>query len=105
MQGLDPRQVADARNCIIEKGSRERVALGVVDELLVQRLRRALRHSPLNLALHQHRVQDRAAVVDRDVPYELRLARLDVDLRHRDVAAERKRLVRLQEILLGHQHA
>ena len=62
--------------------------VGVVDELLVQRLRDALRHAAVDLPFHQHVVQHGPAVVDGDVAHEPRLARLDVHLDDGDVTSE-----------------
>ena len=57
----------------------------------------------MHLAIHEHLVQDRSAVVHRDVPDQARLARLHVDLGHRDVTAEGIALVALLEAGLGRQ--
>ena len=64
-------------------------AVVVVDDLFEQRLRDALRDAAVDLALDDHRVDDVAAVVDRDVLLQIDAAGLGVDLDHRDVRAER----------------
>ena len=69
----------------------------VVDELLVQRLRDALPESAVHLPVHEHRVQDAAAVVDRDVTDRPHVAGLRVDLHDRHVRAERERRLQLAE--------
>ena len=50
------------------------------------------------LAVDEQRVEDPAAVVDRDVADVLDLAGLDVDLDDRDVRAEREGRVALVEV-------
>ena len=63
----------------------------VVDELLPQRLRDALDDAAVLLAGDDQRVEDPAAVVDRDVAQRRDQAGLGVDLDDRDVGAERER--------------
>jgi hypothetical protein len=75
----------------------------VVHHLLEKRLRDALRESPMHLALHKHRVQHPTAVVHRDVPDQTHVARLDVDLHHCYVSAERERVLLLVATRLGEQ--
>ena len=52
---------------VLGQRRRERVAVVVVDDLLPQRLRDPRREAAVHLAVDQHRVEDAAAVVDRDV--------------------------------------
>ena len=52
---------------VVGERRRERVAVVVVDHLLPQRLRDARREPAVHLAVDEHRVEDAAAVVDRDV--------------------------------------
>jgi hypothetical protein len=67
------------------------LAVGVVDDLLVHRRRQAHGQAALDLTLDDHRVDDVAAVVDRDEPADLDLAGAVVDVDHAEVDAERGR--------------
>ena len=78
----------------------ERVAVVVVDDALEQRLRDALRDAAVLLARDEQRVEDPAAVVDRDVAEQLDAAGLAVDLDDGDVRAEREGRVALVEVEL-----
>ena len=80
---------------VVGQRRRERVAVVVVDELLPQRLRDPRREPAVHLAVDEQRVEDAAAVVDRDVAHRHDPAGLDVDLDDRDVRAERERRARL----------
>ena len=51
----------------------------------------------VHLSVHEHRVQDPAAVVDGDVAHQPHVAGLRVDLDDRDVRAERERRLQLAE--------
>ena len=62
------RQVAGARDRVGRQRAGHVVAVLVEGDLLVQRLRDALRDAAVDLALEQHLVVDPARVVDRDVP-------------------------------------
>src|SRR5262249_52392248 len=74
-------------------------ALVVERELLIEGLRDTGRDTAVHLALEDHRVDDRAGVVDRDQPQQLDAAGLRVDLDHRDVATERERRRRVELVL------
>ena len=69
----------------------DRVAVVVVAHPLVQRLRDALRDAAVLLAGDEQRVDDPAAVVDRDVADQLDPSGVAVDLDDRDVRTERER--------------
>ena len=86
---LEARQLGRARHRVVHEVRGERVAVVVVDDLLVQRLRDALRDAAVLLAGDEQRVEDPPAVVDRDVTQQLDRAGLGVDLDDRDVRAER----------------
>ena len=64
---FEARELGRARHRVVGERRRERVAVGVVDVLLPQRLRDALRDAAVLLARDDQRVEDAAAVVDRDV--------------------------------------
>ena len=66
----------------------------VVDRLLVQGLRDPLGDAPVDLSLHDHRIDDRADVVDGNVLQDLGRSGLRVDLDHADVRPGRPREVR-----------
>src|SRR5438445_13525806 len=92
MQRLDEWNLADAGNRVVDQARRQRIAVRVVHELFVQGLRGTLRNAAVNLSLDQRRIQDRPAIVDRDMADQPRIAGLDVDLNHRNVAAAWKGL-------------
>ena len=76
--------------------------------MLVERLRDALCDAAVLLTADQERVQDPAAVVDRDVPQELDPSRVGVDLHHGDVRAEweaRRTLVEVELVREAGLHA
>ena len=62
----------------------------VVDDLFVQRRGEPHRQAAVDLAVHDHRVDDVAAVVDRHEPAHVDLSGALVDVDDRDVAAERE---------------
>ncbi len=96
-------QVGRARHPVVGERGGERLAVGVEDDLLVQRLRDALGEPAVLLALDEQRVEDAPAVVDGDVPPRRDLAGLGVDLDHRHVRAERERGAVLVEVEPGVQ--
>ena len=61
------RQLGGRRHRVVHEVRGDRVAVVVVLHLLAQRLRGALRDAAVLLAGDEQRVEDRAAVVDRDV--------------------------------------
>ena len=63
--------------------------LAVVHLVLHQRLAHALHRAALDLAEHDHRVEDAAEIVHHVVAVELDLAGLRIDLDLADVAAVR----------------
>src|SRR5207253_5884999 len=88
---LERRQLGSAGEGIAEEARGERVAVLVVDELLVERLADAAADATVALALGDHGADDPAGVVDGDDPLELDLPRLRVDAGNGDVRAERER--------------
>ena len=97
---LERRQLGRRRHRVVGEVARDRVAVGVVRDDLVQRLRGALGDPAVLLAADEQRVEDPPAVVDRDVAQQLDLAGLGVDLDERDVATERERGVGPVEVEL-----
>ena len=91
---LPARELRGRRNEIADHVPGQQVAVLVVDRLLVERLRDALREPAVDLPLDDDRVHDRADVVDGDVAQQLDGAGLGVDLDDRDVRARRPREVR-----------
>src|SRR3954471_2933190 len=84
---LEVRQVGRARHAVVHERSGGQLALGVVADLLVQRLADALGEAAVGLPVDDHRVDDRADVVgDRDLD-DLGDAGLGVDLDLDQVAA------------------
>ena len=88
---LEAGQLGGRDDRVVGEGGGQRVAVGVVEHLLQQRLRRALGDPAVPLALGEQRVEHRPGVVDGDQPDQLRLAGLGVHLDHRHVGAERER--------------
>ena len=82
------------RQEVVHERAGQVVAVLVVGDLLVQRRREAHRQAAVDLAVDDHRVDDVAAVVDRDEAADLDLAGALVDVDDADVAAERERQVR-----------
>ena len=88
---LQRRELGGGRERVADEGAGQRVAVLVVDDLLVERLRDAGRDAAVHLALRDQRVDQRAGVVDGDEPQQLDRAGLGVDLDDGDVGAERER--------------
>src|SRR6516162_10325856 len=87
--GDERGELRRARHRVRGEAGRLGIARLVVDEGLEQRLGGSLRDPAVDLPLDEHRVDATPAVVHRDVTDQLDLPRLGVDLRHRDVDAER----------------
>ena len=66
---LEPEEVGRAGHPVVGERGRERLPVGVEEDLLVQRLRDALREAAVLLAGDEQRVEDAAAVVDGDVAH------------------------------------
>ena len=66
------RQLGGGGDAVVGEVGGQRVAVGVVADLLVQRLADARRDAAVLLALDEQRVEDRAAVVDGDVAQRAR---------------------------------
>ena len=91
---LEVREIRRPRQRVVEHRAREELPLVAVDRALPERLSDALGDAAVQLAVHDHRVDLLADVVDRDVAHELDAAGLLVDLDDRDVRPERPRAVR-----------
>ena len=88
---LERRQLGGGGDPVVGEVAVTRVAVGVVADLLEQRLPDAGGDAAVLLALDEQRVDHRAAVVDGDVAQEAHGARVEVDLDDGDVGAERER--------------
>ena len=91
---LDPLvrgQLGRRRERVPDEGARQRIAVLAVHDLLVERLPDPEGDAAVHLPVRDERVDQRPRVVDRDVPCELDLAGLGVDLDDREVRAERER--------------
>ncbi len=95
---FERRQLGRARHRVVGQRRGERVAVVVVDVLLPQRLRDALRDPAVLLTGHDQRVEDAAAVVDRNVPQRRDHAGVEIDFDDCDVRAERERRTVLLEV-------
>src|SRR6266851_8194213 len=88
---LEGAEIVGARHAIIlERPGDELTALGVVDQVLQQRLAEPLDDAAVDLPLAQKRVQHVADIVDRAVARERHLAGLAVDLDFADMRARRE---------------
>src|SRR5580704_1672711 len=86
---LDPRNVTRGRQQVVHERGRLEVAVLVVGRSLKQHGADALRDTAADLALDDRGVDERAAVLGRDVPLHLHQAGLDVHLDDGTVAAAR----------------
>ena len=84
------RDLVRGRHQVVDQRAGHQLAgLGVVDDLLEQRLGDALRDAAVQLAFDDHRVDDVAAVVDGDVLLQIDVAGRRIDFDDADVRAER----------------
>ena len=65
--GVEARQLGRRGQRVVHERARDQLALVVVDHLLVERLADRVRDAAVHLALDEHRVDGRPAVVDRVV--------------------------------------
>src|SRR5712692_7208012 len=86
--GLPVRGLERRGHVVVYEAAARDVALVVVADLLVQRGADPLREAAVDLALDDHRIDDVAAVVDRDEAPDFHVARAAVDVHHADVTAE-----------------
>src|SRR5829696_8505352 len=101
LQGV-VRELWRARDQVVDHRARRQVAFLVVDRLLVEGLRDALRYSTVQLPVDDCRVDDGSAVVDAEVVSDLHEPGLRVYLGDADVRPERECEVgRVEEELLG----
>src|SRR5438309_1504776 len=92
---LHHRQTVGAHRRIISQRAADQLSsLLVVNDLLPQRLCRSLGDPALYLAVHQQWVDHVTAVVNADVLDESNLARVHIDVDHRNVRTEWEREVR-----------
>src|SRR3984885_15225 len=78
--GGERRQDIGARHGAIHERSGQQLALGVIGAKLPQRLADALCNPAVGLAVHHHRIDGAADVVDRGVTRKLKRAGLRIDL-------------------------
>src|ERR687897_3711794 len=101
LQGV-VRELWRARDKVVAHRARRQIALLVVDRLLVEGLRYALRYSTVELSVDDCRVDDGSAVVDAEVVPDLHEPGLRIHLGDADVRPEREGEVgRVEEELLG----
>ena len=62
---LNDGKFVGARHRVVHERAGHELALFVIDRVLEQRLADALRHAAVHLALDDHRIDNRAEVVDR----------------------------------------
>src|SRR5690349_10606095 len=91
---LPRRRLHGRRQQVVHERSGEVVAELVVRDLLVQGWRQPHRQTAVDLPVDDHRIDDVAAVVDRDEAADVDLSGALVDVDDADVAAERERQVR-----------
>ena len=88
---LEAGDLGRGQEGIVREAGGQRVAVGVVDDLLEERLRRSLGDAAVPLALREQRVDDGARVVDGHHPPQHRLAGLGVHVHDGHVRPERER--------------
>ena len=84
---VEGRQVAGARHAVVHVAGGDQLAFLVVDRAFQQRLADALGDAAVHLALDDHRIDERAEVVDRGPAVDAGDAGLGVDLHLADVHA------------------
>ncbi len=94
MRDLDLGDLRGRRDQKIHEAPDQRLAVGVVDDALVERAADALGHAAADLSLHDGRVHHRAAVVLDHVAQELQISGRGIDLHDRGVAAAGERGMR-----------
>ena len=83
MDELDIRYLARRRQHVVHERAGEQLAVGIVIEFLQQRAADALGSAADDLPLHQHRIDDHAAVVRDGVFVDSHASEFDIDLEHR----------------------
>src|SRR3989304_3044145 len=86
--------VGGAGHGVVHQRPAQELAVGVVDDLLQERLAHALAEAAVELPLPEERVDDGAAVVHPEKALEADPPRLALDARHRHAAAEAPHLPR-----------
>ena len=89
-RGVERRELGRRGERVLGERRGDEVAVGVVADLLVQRLADARRHATVLLPLHEGGIDHPSAVVDRHVPQHPHPPRLRVDLHDAHVRAERE---------------
>ena len=85
------RHILGARHGVIHERAGDELAAVVVDRALHQRLADALRQRALQLALDDHGIERRAAIVDRGIGDNRHVSGIGIDLDLGDVTAVGKR--------------
>ena len=81
-------------NCVVHELASEQLAAFVVNSMLVDSLSKTLNDSSMHLACDEQRIDDVAAIVDRDIAPDGDFARLLINIRNGDVRTEGIREVR-----------
>ena len=81
------RNVLRARQGVIHERAGDRLAAGIVADLLHQCLADALRHAAMQLAGDDHRIDYRAEIIDGEIAHDSHDAGLGIDFHFRDMAA------------------
>ena len=92
---LDLGDLHRGRDQVVHVRGRLEVGVLVVRRLLVQHRTDALRHAATDLAVDDRRVDDRAAVLDDEVPREGDLAGVEIDIDDAGVCRDRPAAVAL----------
>ena len=90
---LESRKVDGARNRVIHERSRHQLAVLVVNHFFDHRLADTLGEATVNLTFDDERIDAIPGIVYREHFEKCRFAGLAVNFEHRDVAAERIRVV------------
>src|SRR5437764_4455869 len=99
---LKPGNHLRSWHCIVHERARDELPLLVIDHFFIESLSECLDYAALHLPINEHRVDDLAAIVNRDIALEFYLACLTVNLDDTDMCAERKgEILRLEEVCGG----
>src|SRR4051794_32075707 len=86
MADLNGRNLACGWQGIVDEGAGERIAVVIVDHVLVEHAADSLDHSAEDLSFHDLWIDHSSAVLADDVAQDPHAARVDIDLTGADVA-------------------
>src|ERR1044072_3086930 len=87
---LKPWHLRSLRQCIIHQFTGDELSLFVINDLFVKRLADRLHNAAVHLTVYEQRVDNFAAIIDRDVLHDFRIASVLIDLDNADVRTKRE---------------